>query len=225
MRILSSRSLIVTPPHRDAPWLEQIIDLCAIAGIFSCLMAIHNTTVRILFSMGRDHILPAYLGRVHPRWFSPYTAIIVQTIFTVVLGIGIGLWLGPGATGEYGFTGAIGTVAIVVVYMLSNVALIRYFWKLPERNVLTHIILPILGVIVLAYPLWSTAQPGQAFPYNLIIIIVVVWIVLGIIAYLYLRSTAPEKLKAVGSFLAEENVAEEYLGLDGPADAPSVRAD
>ena len=66
---------------------------------------------------------------MHPSWFSPLRAILVQTVFTVVVGIGVGLWLGPGATGAYGFTGAIGTVAIVLVYLASNVALIRYFWR------------------------------------------------------------------------------------------------
>ncbi|GAC1667774.1 MAG: APC family permease [Ktedonobacteraceae bacterium] len=211
---LNDANPIVTLTHKDAPWLEQIVDLCAVAGIFSCLLAIHNTTTRIIFSMGRDRVLPAGLGRVHPRWFSPYNAIIVQTIFTLVVGIGTGIWLGPGATGAYGFTGAIGTVAIVIVYMLSNVALIRYFFKLPERNIFLHIIVPILGVLALAYPLWSTAAPGQPYPYNFVPIIVIVWIVIGVAVYFYLRSSAPEKIAALGTVLAEENISEDRLMLD-----------
>ncbi|WP_274532112.1 APC family permease [Ktedonobacter racemifer] len=183
-------------------------------GIFSCLMAIHNTTTRVIFSMGRDRVLPALLGRVHRRWFSPYTAIIVQTIFTLVVGLGTGLWLGPGATGAYGFTGAIGTVAIVVVYILSNIALIRYFFGLPERNVFAHIILPLLGVAVLVYPLWATVQPGQAYPYNWVPIIVLAWLVIGIATYFYFHVKSPEKLTALGSFLAEDASAEEPALLD-----------
>jgi amino acid transporter len=201
---LSDPNPIVTLAHKDAPWLEQLVDLCAITGIFSCLMAIHNTTTRVIFSMGRDRVLPALLGRVHPRWFSPYTAIIVQTIFTLIVGLGTGLWLGPGATGAYGFTGAIGTVAIVIVYILSNIALIRYFFRLPERNLLLHIVLPILGIAVLAYPLWSAAQPGQAFPYNWVPIVVVAWLVIGIVTFFYFRARSPEKLISLGSFLAED---------------------
>jgi amino acid transporter len=217
---LKDANPIVTLSHKDAPWLEQIVDLCATIGIFSCLLAIHNTTTRILFSMGRDHVLPSFLGRVHHRWFSPYMAIVVQTIFTIVVGIGTGIWLGPGATGAYGFTGAIGTVAIVVVYILSNIALIRYFFKLPERNVLFHIIVPILGIAALAYPLWSISQPGQSYPYNLVPIVVIVWLILGVATYLYLRKTAPEKLSALGAVLAEDTLAEDHvqLNLDEPSD-------
>jgi IS605 OrfB family transposase len=173
---LSDPNPIVTLAHNNTPWLQQIIDLCALVGLFSCLLAIHNTTIRIIFSMGRDRVLPGWLGKVHSRWFSPYTAIIAQAIFTVVLGFAIGLWLGPGATGAYGFTGAIGTVAIVIVYMMCNIALIRYFFRLPERNWLLHIVIPILGVAALAYPLWAVAQPGQAFPYNLVPYIVIAWV-------------------------------------------------
>lgn len=211
---LNDANPIVTLAHKDTPWLEQIIDLCAMAGLFSCLLAIHNTTIRIIFSMGRDRVLPGVLGKVHSRWYSPYTAIIAQTIFTLVLGFGIGLWLGPGATGAYGFTGAIGTVAIVIVYMMCNIALIRYFFKLPERNWLLHIVVPILGVAALAYPLWAVAQPGQAYPYNLVPFIVIAWVVLGIITYMYFRAKAPEKLTALGSFLAEDNPSEDRLMLD-----------
>jgi len=222
---LNDANPIITLAHHYTPWLEQVIDLAAIAGIFSCLLAIHNTTTRIIFSMGRDRVLPHVLGRVHPRWFSPYTAIFAQTIFTLVIGFAVGTWLGPGATGAYGFTGAIGTVAIVIVYMLSNIALIRYYFTLPERNLLLHIVIPILGVVALAYPLWAVAQPGQAYPYNLVPYIVIAWLIIGLVTYLYFRASAPEKLGAIGSFLAEDNPSEDRLMLDTFPNVQRTEAD
>lgn len=203
---LKDTNPFVTVAGHVAPWLLQPVEIAAIFGIFSCFLAIHNTTVRVMFSMGRDRILPAALGRVHERWFSPHLAIFAQTAFTVVIGIGVGLWLGPGATGAYGFTGAIGTVAIVIVYILSNIALIRYFWRMAERRVFTHIVIPILGVLALAYPLYSVSAPGQAFPYNLVPIIVVIWILAGLALYLYYRARSPEKIAALGSFMAEDDL-------------------
>ncbi|MGH2479156.1 MAG: APC family permease, partial [Ktedonobacteraceae bacterium] len=182
-KFLADPNPIVTLAHTYTPWLEQIIDLAAITGLFSCFLAIHNTTIRIIFSMGRDRVLPGVFGRVHARWFSPYTAIFAQTIFTLAVGLSVGAWLGPGATGAYGFTGSIGTVAIVIVYMLCDIALIRYFFSLPERNWFFHIVVPVLGIAALAYPLWSVAQPNQPFPYNLVPYIAIGWIVLGVIVY------------------------------------------
>src|SRR5206468_10257411 len=158
----------VTLAHHYTPWLLQPVELAALAGLFSCLLAIHNTTVRIMFAMGRDRILPASLGTVHRVWSSPFIAIIGQTAFTVTIGLITGRWLGPGATGAYGFTGAIGTVAIILVYIGSNIALIRYFWRLRERNTGTHVLLPLVGIVALGYPLYVVVQPGQAYPYNLV---------------------------------------------------------
>ena len=211
---LKDANPFVSLAKQYTPWLLQPVQIAAIAGLFSCFLAIHNTTVRVMYSMGRDRVLPGALRQVHHAWFSPLKAIVVQTVFTVVVGLAVGAWLGPGATGAYGFTGAIGTVAIVLVYLASNVALVRFFWRLPERRALTHIVLPALGVLALLYPLYVVSKPGQAYPYNLVPIIVVVWIVLGVGLFLYYRSSAPDKIAALGSFIADD-----ALPLDGQPEA------
>lgn len=204
--------------HRYAPWLVELVDLCAVAGLFSAFLAIQNTTIRVLFSMGREGALPSFLGAVHPKYRSPHHAIYALTVFTVVAALPIGIWLGPGPTGLYGFTGSIGTVGVVIVYMLCNVALIRFFYRHKSFNPFLHVVFPILGIGGLIYPLWETVAPGQAYPYNLVPYIVLVYIVWGLGTYLYLRR-APEKLAAFGSVLAEEGPivrAEEGGVLDAP---------
>jgi amino acid transporter len=212
---LNDENPFVTLGQHVAPWLLQPIELAAICGIFSCFLAIHNTTVRVMFSMGRDHVLPASLGEVHGRWFSPHRAIVAQTCFTVIVGLSIGSWLGPGATGAYGFTGAIGTVAIVLVYMLSNIAHIKYFWRMPGRSPVTHVIVPALGVISLAYPLYAVAAPGQLFPYNLVPLVLGVWLIVGALLHSYYRARSPEKIAAIGAFIVDDElpVSEQDEGL------------
>ncbi|MET4705290.1 APC family permease [Frigoribacterium sp. UYMn621] len=214
----------VTLASNVTPWLLQPIELSAIAGLFSCFLAIHNTTVRVMFSMGRDQVLPASLGRIHQTWFSPLRAIVVQSIFTMVIGIGVGIWLGPGATGAYGFTGTIGTVAIVIVYIMSNIALVKYFWKLAERKIITHVIVPVLGVLALLYPLYAVANPAQSYPFNLVPIIVLLWIAAGVVLYFYYRAKSPEKIAALGSFITEEDLPEgEQNAALQTGRAPSVQ--
>ncbi len=208
-QFLKDPNPFVTLAHRYTSWLLQPVELAAVAGLFSCFLAIHNTTVRVMYSMGRDKVIPSVMGRVHQKWFSPHIAILSLAAFTVAVGIGTGLWLGPGATGAYGFTGSIGTVAIVLVYGASSFALIRYFWALPERNVVKHIILPLLGVVAFLYPLWSVAKPGQSWPYNLVFWIVIGWIVVGIGLYGYFRRTAPERIAALGTFVADDELLAE----------------
>jgi amino acid transporter len=203
-RFLDDPNPFATLADRNAPWLGQVISIAAILGIFSCFVAIHNTTVRVIFSMGRDRLLPPALGRVHPSWFSPYTAIYAQTAFTVIVGLVVGAWLGPGATGAYGWLGTVGTVAIVIVYMLSNIALIRFYSGRRERNTLLHVVVPVLGVLALAYPLWAVAQPGQDYPFNLVPILVLLWLLIGVAIYAYLRVRDPQRLDDAGAVLVEE---------------------
>jgi amino acid transporter len=210
LKFLSDPNPFVTLGHHYANWLLQPIELAAIAGLFSCFMAIHNTTVRVMFSMGRDRILPSSIGAVHQGWYSPYGAIFAQTIFTVAVGLACGSWLGPGASGCYGWTGTIGTVAIVLVYCGANFALIRYFWKRPDRNVVRHIILPLLGVAALAYPLWSVAKPGQSYPFNLVPWIVLGWIVAGFILLMVYKARSPEKIVALGTFVNDEEFSHHH---------------
>ena len=193
-----------TLAHRYASWMTQIVDIAAILGIFSCFLAVQNATVRVIFTMGRDRVLPPALGRVHKSWFSPYIAIYALTALTIAVGISLAAWLGSSITAVYGWTGSLGTVAVIIVYIMANVALIRFFAKDPERNVLKHVVAPLAGVAALAYPLYFVAKPGQSYPYNLVPYLVAIWIVLGLAVYFYLRSSAPEKLQAIGMALAEE---------------------
>jgi amino acid transporter len=208
-----------TLAHRYANWMTNIIDIAGVLGLFSCFLAVQNATVRVIFSMGRDKVLPGALGAVHQRFHSPYVAIYALTGLSIAAGLGLSAWLGDGLTDVYGWTGSIGTVAIVLVYMLANVGLIKFFWRDPERSIFKHVVAPILGIACFAYPLYSTAKPGQSYPYNLVFWIVLGWLVLGLVAYYVLRTRAPEKLAAVGRVLAadEEELAESRLASDPAA--------
>src|SRR4029453_15269061 len=49
-----------------------------------------NARPRAWFAMGRVHLLPAILGRTHPRYRSPHVAVFAQ----FVIGVTVALWLG-----------------------------------------------------------------------------------------------------------------------------------
>ena len=61
-------------------------------------------------------------------------------------------------------------------------------------------------MIVLIYPLYATAKPGQAFPYNYVTYLVFAWMLLGIGVYAYLKRTSPEKLTALGAAMASDEI-------------------
>ena len=63
-----------------------------------------------------------------------------------------------------------------------------------------------LSLISLAYPLYSVVAPGQLFPYNLVACVVMAWIIVGFVLYLYYRVNSPEKIAAIGSFIAHDDL-------------------
>jgi amino acid transporter len=150
-------------------------------------------------------VLPASLGRIHQKWFSPVRAIIAQAIFTIVIGIGVGLWLGPGATGACGFTGTIGTVAIVIVYIMSNIALVKYFeargakdHHAPDR--------PDPRCARSPLPALRGRQPGAVVAVQPVPIIVLLWIVAGVVLYFTTRRSHPRRSQRSCSFITEEDL-------------------
>jgi amino acid transporter len=189
-----------------ASWLKQPVLLAALAGLFSCMLAVVNTTVRVVYAMARERVLPPRLSRVHTNFRSPYIAIYAVVVAAIGIGLGLSAWLGSGLTNVYGWTGSIGTIAVILVYGMANFGLIRFFWRQPDRSVIRHIVLPSLGILVLLYPLYETAKPGQPWPYNIVLYLVLAWIAVGLAVYLYLKRTSPEKLAALGATMATDEI-------------------
>ena len=61
-----------------------------------------------------------------------------------------------------------GTILVLVVYFLANLALPFYYRKYrpAEFNVVKHAVLPVLGMIAIGVPVYYLVKPGQAAPYD-----------------------------------------------------------
>lgn len=77
----------VAAPH--AAVVGIVIDLCVASSFLACAISSLNALVRVLFSMGREGVIPAAFGRTHPRFHSPSVALLatmpVVTAVPVVL--------------------------------------------------------------------------------------------------------------------------------------------
>src|SRR4029078_3065008 len=61
-----------------------------------------------------------------------------------------------------------GTILILVVYFLGNLALPFFYRKFrpDEFSVVKHLILPVLGMAAIAVPVYYLCKPGQSQPYS-----------------------------------------------------------
>src|SRR5581483_806321 len=149
------------------PWFSVIVGIVGVTSSVGCFLAAANSQTRINFNSARDGLLPAFFARVRkgPRPV-PYNSVLLYVGLMLVLIIIPGIWLMP--VNLFAYEATIGTVAIVLVYLLANLALPLYFWKhrRAEFNWFRHVVIPLIGVGVLALPIWGFFAPGQQAPYN-----------------------------------------------------------
>ena len=70
-------------------WIAPILDSGVAASFFACALASSTALVRVLLAMGIDGVIPAAVGRTHPRFKTPhiaiYAAMPVLTLVPIVL--------------------------------------------------------------------------------------------------------------------------------------------
>ena len=199
--------------HSVAAWLAFIAYLAGLTSTLGVLIAAVNSQCRLIFNAGREGLLPRWLGRVHPVRRTPVNAIIafVGIASAITLGWALGHWIGGhgnslDALNFFFESSTMGTILILFVYLAANVALPFYYRKYrpDEFNIIKHLVLPALGVVAIAIPIYYLFKPGQADPYDWF-----PWVALGLIAVAILYSIwlvrrDPGLGDRVGSIVADE---------------------
>ena len=137
-------------------------------SIVANLMAAGNANARILFNLGREGALPAFIGRIHPRFKTPHVAVALFMAVTVAPG----LLAAPhwGYLAAFGNIAGFGALLALLIYMLSTAALPFYLRRQNIRLLarpVAHLLVPLIGTAIWLVPLWGTLQPGQPFPFNI----------------------------------------------------------
>jgi amino acid transporter len=201
--------------HDVASWLAFFAYIAGITSTLGVLISAVNSQARLIFNAGREGLLPRWLGRVHPTRRTPVNAIFAFiAIATLIILVWALLHLLGGAkqSGQMSAlnffvdSSTMGTILLLVVYFLSNLALPFYYrrYRPQEFSVLKHLVLPVLGMIAVGVPVYYLVKPGQPspldwFPYAALGVIVVS------VAYsVWLSRRDPGLGDRVGSIVADE---------------------
>jgi amino acid transporter len=147
--------------------------LAGLTSTLGVLISAVNSQCRLIFNAGREGLLPSWLGKVHPVRRTPVNAIYA---FVGIAGSIVVVWallhLIGGHSGSmdplnfFFESSTMGTILVLVVYFLANLALPFYYRKYrpDEFNVVKHVVLPVLGMIAIGVPVYYLVKPGQAAP-------------------------------------------------------------
>jgi amino acid transporter len=196
--------------------------LLVLFALLNSMVAVSVATglvsTRMWYAMARSGSLPAWLAAVHPRHQTPVNAVAFQTLLTLLVGLGLGFWIGPDQ--EFFLMGEVLTLALALIYTAGNLGVFLYYrrQRRGEFRPLRHALLPlvssaaVLGVAYLSVVEWPP-PPLRYAPF-----IVAGWLALGVAVLVVMKVRGQEQ------WLLRAGAAAQEAGASvGPAHAVPAR--
>lgn len=164
--------------------LAIFVDLAGVLSFFSAALAIVNGGARILYTLGRDGLMPPPINWAHPTRGTPGGAIALLCGTGLVSGLALGFTMTP--FGAFNFLATLDALFVLLIYVLVSVACVRFFLRKRREHfkLMRHAVIPTLGSLVAGgIALLALLQPGPA-PLSYIPFVVGGWITLGVVVTL-----------------------------------------
>jgi amino acid transporter len=181
-------------------------------------LACTNAATRVTYTMGQAGTLPARFGRIHPVHRTPTFAIGVQQLIGIVAILLVGILLAPDVI--FGFLGTIATLAVIILYVMANIALTAYIRREhpDDFSIWRHGVLPWIGTLALLPVLWVTVYPVPPWPYRITPYLFLLTLIAGFAYMQWRESRNPGALKRGATMLVGRPTdAEGDVDWDGPA--------
>ena len=124
------------------PWSSRVIawTYVLVIGLSNAIPMLVGVA-RVLYAMGRDRQLPGALARVHPRYQTPYVAMLAASAISLGVALAMRNRLGDLAT-------IVNFGALCGFLMLHASVLVEFAWRRRSRRWLVHWATPALGIAV-----------------------------------------------------------------------------
>jgi amino acid transporter len=199
-------------PADPAPWdtLGQqywnanaavLVDIASVVALIAGGLAAQNGAARMTMALGRDALLPRFLGRTTRRFGTPANALTAILALSIAMGLGFGLGFDP--LPAFGLLSLIVTLCALGVYTLTQIGLVRFFIRKGAFNPLWHLIVPLAAIAAIVYLYYKNVSPTPAYPNNWAIWIALMWAGLGVIGLIGLKLFRPGQLVEAATIIGE----------------------
>ena len=190
------------------PWCEQIMSVLIVTSIFAAQLAFHNTINRYTLSLSREGIFPAWSGRISPRFRTPSSAGVVQTVLSVALVVVFAafrldpftqfvIWVNtPGVLGVLALQ-AITGIGVIVYFLRHREHRLRWY-VLPATVVATLTMFVVMGLFFANISLFTGAPAGSTLNAVLLVIAPAVFVI-GVVWAIILRRRNPAAYRRIGT--------------------------
>ncbi|MEF2978618.1 APC family permease [Subtercola sp. YIM 133946] len=212
--------------------ISDIAQVLFVTSVFASLVSFHNAVARYFFSLGREGVLPAAMGRIGRRGGAPVVGSLTQTVIAVVVVIGFAIAGAGSPLGDlypvitlFTWLTNTGAMGLVLLMALISLAVIGFFRRHPASlSSWSTMVAPIISFIALA-TIWVlilvnyTVLLGQAEPDASTFLLPAIVLVPGLVGVWWgfrLKRSNPRVYRQIGHGADDP---EAQLDADVPADA------
>jgi amino acid transporter len=130
-----------------------ILLLAAAISCFGLLSGIVLAIPRLLFAGANDGLFPKFLGKVHPKFATPYIAIIVYAILIFIFSL----------TGGFKQLAVLASASLLIIYLsviLATIKMRKVKQEVPEKTfrIPGGLIIPFIGIAAIIWLLTSLGK-------------------------------------------------------------------
>jgi amino acid transporter len=178
-----------------------------LTSVTAAALSFHNTTARYAFSLGRERVAPAWMGRTAPRSCAPAAASMTQTVIgAVVILTWAALGLDP-LVHLFFYMGTAGGLGLLVLLTACSIAVAVFFLRDRRgEHTFTAYIAPAVACLAMGAILWLSVlhfhtllgvDPGHPLP-RIVPIVIAALAVTGTCWGLVLRWRRPQVYAGIG---------------------------
>ena len=156
--------------------LAALLDLGAVLSALGAGLGGVTVAARMLFSFGRDGISSRRLAGVSPVTGVPRRALVAEMLIGIVLLTAFRL-AGTSALNVFFYLATIGTLSLLVMYVLTNLAAARHL----GRRSPWQVVAPAGGVLIAGFVLYHNVWPVPPAPYEFFPYLVLGWLAAGLV--------------------------------------------
>jgi amino acid transporter len=150
-----------------AGWVGDVITLGAAISAFGCCLACVVGASRLTFAFARDTQRDS--GRATglattTRAGTPAVAAVAVTVVVALIQLVCAVFFGAEAFDTFLWSGTIGTLILLVAYLLTTIGAIRLVFVQRRMPVpMWQVAIPVLALVVLGYTIWRNVIPYPAY--------------------------------------------------------------
>jgi amino acid transporter len=173
-------------------WVGDTITLGAMISAFGCCLACTVGGARLLFALSRDGFGERGLGRVSGVGTPARAGSVVAGLMALVIGASI-VFFSANAENTFIWGGTIGTLILLVAYLLTTIGAIRLIFIQRKMAVPAwQIVIPLAAIVLLGYTLYRNVipYPPSGSAAHWLPVVSGGWLLAGILAVLAAPATA-----------------------------------